>query len=621
MKPLLLLASLFLALPAFTAEKVEQWIHLMPKDTIGVMAFKNMPELLSDWDKSAFGRFMQDEEVKRWLEPMKDQGEMPWDKYFREIYGTGLHDTLKHETGPAVAFFVPGNLAEMEKTKSLPFVGLSDASQNQATQEEQKRKHREHLKKGEHPQLKESTLDIAGASVSIATDSDEAGAAWVDAFCFVEGVMIETTDRRLMEYMIGAVKSGSGEAGDEVRGHFERLMQLREGVADVTVYLNNTRLLDLAKQVLAEAEKNKGPNNAAPNPMGDVKPEQIIEAIGLQEVKGLALSLDFADDCSHAEMFVFHSEKPSGFLSWLSSNEKEVELPAFIAEDVAGASVSTVEWLKVYDGLMGTLSKISPQMGMMATMYLAGFEQQNGFKIRDDFFGSLRGAIQASDIDGKTQSDVMGFKIQNADKLGTALKGLQNALGGMGFAAFEESDYLGYTLHTLKAGGGGSGASATPEIAYVNTGKYLLIGSGKLDALRKVLARMKDPSGSSIWETPRAQSQLALLPKGFNALSVTDSSKMTSLFFNTLEMVSKQASTQQKAAKKKKGPGKGPAKGGDGSAKPAADPGNELAKFVDSKNRPSDATFQKYFGTMMSANYAHPDAMHIHMLATPVEAK
>lgn len=618
---LLLITSLLLALPAFAAEKVEQWINLMPKDTVGVLAFKSMPELLADWDKSSFGKFMQDEETKRWLEPMKEDGETPWDKYFKGVYGTGLYDTLKDETGPAVAFFVAGEAAEMEKTKSIPFIGLSDASQNQPQQEEHKRKHREHLKKESHPNLKESTLDIAGVSVSIATDSEEADAPWVDAFCFVDGVMIEATNRKLMEYMIGAVKSGSGEASAEIRGHFERLAQLREGVADVTLYFNGTRALGLLKEKLAEEAKKEG-KKAAANPLGDVKPEQILEAVGLNEFQGIAITLDFADDRSRSDMLVFHPEKPVGILSWVSSSAKDVELPAFIADDVASAQVSTVEWLKMYDGLMGMVTKLSPQMGMMAAMYLGGFEQQNGFKIRDDFFGSLEGEnFQVSDSDGKAQSEVMGFKIKNSEKLGVALKGIQNALGGMGFAAFDESDYLGYKVNTLKASGGGSGASAMPEIAYVNTGKHLLIGSGKLDALRKVLGRMKDPSGGSIWETPRAQAQIALLPKGYNGLGVTDSSKMISTIFNAMEMVSKQAAGQKKSATKKKGPGKGPAKGGDDDAKPAEAASDALAKFVDSKNRPSDATFQKYFGTMMSGSYSHPDALHVQMLSTPVEGK
>lgn len=617
----LLLTTLLLALPAFAAEKVEQWINLMPKDTVGVLAFKSMPELLADWDKSSFGKFMQDEETKRWLEPMKEDGETPWDKYFKGVYGTGLYDTLKDETGPAVAFFVASDAAEMEKTKSIPFIGLSDASQNQPQQEEHKRKHREHLKKESHPDLKESTLDIAGVSVSIATSSEEADAPWVDAFCFVDGVMIEATNRKLMEYMIGAVKSGSGEASAEIRGHFERLAQLREGVADVTLYFNGTRALGLLKEKLAEEAKKEG-KKAAANPLGDVKPEQILEAVGLNEFQGIAITLDFADDRSRSDVLVFHPEKPVGILSWVSSSAKDVELPAFIADDVASAQVSTVEWLKMYDGLMGMVTKLSPQMGMMANMYLAGFEQQNGFKIRDDFFGSLEGEnFQVSDSDGKAQSEVMGFKIKNSEKLGVALKGIQNALGGMGFAAFDESDYLGYQVNTLKASGGGSGASAMPEIAYVNTGKHLLIGSGKLDALRKVLGRMKDPSGTSIWETPRAQAQIALLPKGYNGLGVTDSSKMISTIFNAMEMVSKQAAGQKKSATKKKGPGKGPAKGGDDDAKPAEAASDALAKFVDSKNRPSEATFQKYFGTMMSGSYSHPDALHVQMLSTPVEGK
>ncbi|MBL9133658.1 MAG: hypothetical protein JNG86_20780 [Verrucomicrobiaceae bacterium] len=620
-----LAAALLTALPASAADKVEQWINLMPKDTVGILAFKSMPELLADWDKSAFGKFMQDEEAKRWLEPMKEDGQMPWDKHFKDIYGTGLYETLKDERGAAVGFFVLGDPKEMDPKDGPPFIGLSEITDNQSLQEEHKRRHREHLKKDKHPNLKESTIDISGVTVSIAADSDEPDAKWVDAYAFVDGVMVEAKNRKLMEYIIGAVKSGSGDAPAEIREHFGRLAQLREGTADVTIYMNGTRILDLVKQSLADAEKNKAGEKkaAAPNPMGDIKPEQIMEVIGLHEMKGLAITMDFADERSTSDVVIFHPEKPAGILSWVTTDAKDVELPAFIAADVASGQVSRVDWLKLYDGLMGMITKLSPQMGMMANMYLGGFEQQNGFKIRDDFFASLADEnFQVQDSDGKKQSDVMGFKIKNAEKLGTALKGIQNALGGMGFAAFDESDYLGYKINTLKmsTANAGTPAGAMPEIAYVNTGKHLLIGSGTLDALRKTLGRMKDPSGGSLWETPRAQAQMALVPKGFSGLGIADSSKMISMVFNAMEMVSKQAGTQKKAAATKKGPGKGPAKGGD-AAKPADAAGDALAKLVDSKNRPSDATFQKYFGTMMSASYSHPDAMHVQMLSTPVEAK
>jgi hypothetical protein len=614
-------AAFLTALPAFAADKVEQWITLAPKDTVLAIALKDTPELLADWDNSAFGKFMQDEEAKRWLEPMKEDGVMPWDKYFNDIYGTGLYDTLKEGRGTTMAFLIAKDAAAFEKNE-LGFIAFSEVGDNETRLIDQKKQDFEHDKK-EHPEAKVSTEDIQGVTVNISAESDAADAKWEDAYAVVDGVMIEASNRENITYAIAALKSGSGDAPAEIREHFGRLSQLREGVADITIYANGTRILDLAKEGIANAEKKEDKKKAAPNPMGDIKPEQIIEAIGLHELKGIAITLDFADDRTRSDVAILHSEKPAGFLSWVQTDAKDVELPAFIADDVASGQVSRVEWLKLYDGIMGMVTKLSPQMGMMANMYLGGFEQQNGFKIRDDLFGSLANEnFQVQDGDGKTQSNVMGLKIKNAEKLGTALKGIQNALGGMGFAAFEESDYLGYKLNTFKMSTVTPAAGApAAEIAYVNTGKYLLIGSGSLDALRKTLGRMKDPSGGSIWETPRAQAQMALLPKGFSGLGIADSSKMISILFNAMEMVSKQAATQKKSATKKKGPGKGPAKDDPDADKPADASGEALAKFVDSKNRPSDATFQNYFGTLMSATYSHPDAQHLQMLSTPVEAK
>ena len=617
------LAAVLFALPAAAAEKLEQWINLMPKGTVGVLAFKSMPELLADWDKSAMGRFMQDEETLRWLEPMKEDGMMPWDKHFTDIYGTGLYDTLKDETGPGVAFFVINDADDLESKAGPPFIGLSDASTNQSVQEEHKRKHREHLKKEKHPELKEDTIDIAGVPVSIATDSGDEKAKWVDAYAFVDGVMIEAHDRRLMEYMIGAIKSGSGDAPAEIRDHFSRLTQLREGLADVTIYVNATRILDLVKQAMAKAAEKEEKKPAAPNPLGDIKPEQIMSILGADELKGLAITMDLADDRSTSDIVMFHSEKPAGFLSWVRSEAKDIELPGFIAADVTSGQTGHVEWLKLYDGILGMVTKLSPQAGMMAAMYLGGFETQNGFKIRDDFFGSLQGDnFQVQDGDITSASEVYGFKVKDSEKLGTALNGIKNALGGMGFAAFEESDYLGYKLNTFKMSTANAGGAAnTPEIAYCDTGKYLLIGSGTLDTLRKTLSRMKDPSGPSIWETPTAQAQLALIPRDFNGLAIADSGKMITMIFSAMEMVSKQAASQKKSSAKKKGPGKGP-KGGKSDASSGADDASAmLAKFVDSKNRPSDDTFRKYFGNMMSASYTHPDALHMHSITTPVEAK
>ena len=74
-----------------------------------------------------------------------------------------------------------------------------------------------------------------------------------------------------------------------------------------------------------------------------------------------------------------------------------------------------------------------------------------------------------------------------------------------------------------------------------------------------------------------------------------------------------EAKSGAKAAANKKGPGK-KALAPDESATAAAAGG-----WFDPGARPSNETFQRYFGSLLSASYAHPDAIQLHYLTTPVE--
>ncbi|MBK8091747.1 MAG: hypothetical protein IPK32_07125 [Verrucomicrobiaceae bacterium] len=606
-----LTAAFLSVLPAAHADKVEQWIKLAPKDTFFTLAMKDTQEVLADWDKSSFAKFMQDEEAVRWLEPTKEDGEFPWDKHFKEIYGTGLYDTLKEARGSTVVFLGSKGVA-FEKKENMFFVALSEAGDNEARLTEQKKQEIENKKK-KHANLKELTEEIHGVTVHIRAESDAADAKWLDAHAIIDGVFVEGNNREGLSSMIAALKSGSGEGGAELMAQAARVSQLREGTADIFVHLNLKPLLVIAKKAAVEGMKK----SKSPVP---VTAEQIFAALGLDAFESLAFTVDMQDDRSTTDFFIMHKEKPEGILSWMRHPATEVTLPAFMPADVAAASVGRFDWVNFYDGLMGAVMKLSPQMGMMAAMGLGSMEQQAGFKLRDDFFASLGDEMyQAQDgVDALKQSQVIGFTVKNSEKLGSALKGLGNMLSTSGFGAFEESDYLGYTLNSLKAAKSNSGGQ---EIAYCNTGKQLFIGIGQLDVMKKVLGRLKDPAGPSLWDSPRTQAQLAMLPKGNNGVGVTDFSRLISTFFTAMETISKQQAGMKKAgAAKKKGPGKGPAKSGDATgAEKNSD--ETLAKLLDAKNRPSDATFRKYFGTMLSSSYTHADCIHGRSLTTPVEAK
>ncbi len=593
----LLLAS---ALPATAADRLEQWFNLMPKDTVGVIAVKNTPELLADWDQSHLAKFMQDAEVQRWTAPLRKDGDAPWDKFFKDHYGTGMHDTLKDYPGALVSFLVLNELDDFKDTP--PNVSLCEVAGKQKEIEAHKVAEVEAEKK-KNSALKLSTADIGGVSVQIASDGDADDNACFTSWAVIGDVMIESTSRKHMEYMIAALKNNAGDPPGPAREHLTRIGQVTNGGGDAMLYFNGERLLHLGEKALAAAEAKKKDAKQSGMPGFDIKPKQIMEMLGVQELQAAALTLELQDGQMRSDLTILHPEKPSGLISLMRATASDVALPAFIPAGVLQGSVGRYDFAKLYDGILGMITKLGP-MAMMVTMQIPQFEQQLGFKIRDDLFGSLTDemfSVQDGALD--KQSQVLGFKIKNADKLGGALDSLKRFVGA-GFGAFEESDYLGFTVNTLKTS---QTASAATEMAYCNTGKHLLVSIGNQEVLKKVLARIKDPAGPSLWEGAQVQKLLAAVPKNFGGASVTDVGSMLDLLVTAASALESQAGVP-KGSDKKKGPGK---------------KGSEMAAAASTLNlaaRPSKKTFQRYFGSMLGTQYSHPDAIQIHYLVMPPEA-
>lgn len=600
----LLLASI---LPASAADRLEQWYNLMPKDTVGVIAIKNTPELLTDWDKSSYAKFMQDDEAKRWMAPMRKDGDAPWDKFFKDTYGSGMYDTLKDYPGALVSYLVVGDIAQFDKNP--PNVSLCEIAGKQKEIEAHKLAEVE-AKKKQNADVKLRTEDIGGVSVQIAVLSDAADAPWILAWAVVGDVMIEANTHALMEYMIGALKNNAGDPPGAAREHLSRIGQVTNGGGDMLLYFNGVRLLELGEQAFAAAEAKKKADGQANPGMGfDFKPKMIMDMLGAQELQAFALTAELTDTQSRMDLTILHPLKPTGLLSLMRGSGNEVTLPTFIPAGILTASVSRMDFGTVYDGLLGMIGKLGP-MAMMITMQIPQFEGQLGFKIREDLFGSLADeVIQVQDGSGTKESQVMGFKIKDADKLGGALEGLKRYVGA-GFGAFEESDYLGFKINTLKLT---QTANAATEVAYCNTGKYLLISVGGQETLNKVLGRMKDPSGPSVWDNPHVQNLLSLVPKNYNGVGVTDAGRLMNTIATAAATLESKTGAKGKAAAKKKGPGK---KALAPEAAAAA-----ASSWFDASARPSNETFEHYFGSLLSTSYSHPDAIQIHYLTTPVEAK
>ncbi|MFO1484019.1 MAG: hypothetical protein U1F71_11745 [Verrucomicrobiaceae bacterium] len=606
MKRALILITLCASLlPASAADRLEQWYNLMPKNTAAIIAVKNTQELLADWEASTFAKFMQDEATQRWMAPMRSQGDAPWDKFFKEHYGTGMYDTLKDYPGALVSFLVLEDLEDFKDNP--PSVAICEVAGKQKEIEAHKLAEVDAEKKKDE-EIKVETIDIGGVSTQIATSNLEKDACFT-AWAFVDDVMIEATSRKLMEYMIGAVKSGAGDAPSAARDHLTRIGQMTNGGGDMMLYINGARFLELGQKAIAAAEKEKKPDQKDAMAAMGITPQVIMNVVGAQELQAVAVTMEMEEGRMRGDVTILHPDKPAGLLSLMRASGDNVALPAFIPGDVLQGAVTRYDFAKFYDSIMGMVMKLGP-MAMMVTMQIPQFEQQLGFKIRDDFLGSLDDEISTiQDGAADKQSQVMCFKIKDAEKVGGALDGLKRYLGA-GFGAFEESDYLGFNIQTMKLS---QSSSAASEVAYCNTGKYLLVSVGDKKTLNKVLSRMKDPSGPSIWENAQVQKLLAAAPKNYGGVTVTDVGSTISMLASAASTIEAQAAGRKKAAEaKKKGPGKK-------ALAPEDEPAASNAKMLDSEAIPPKEVFQRYFGRMLGTQYSHPDSIQIHYLVIPPE--
>ena len=601
---LLLLAALALLASPARAEKLEQWYKLLPKNTVGLIAIKDSPELIADWDKSGIAKLMDDPEFKKWTAPMMTDGKAPWDKFAEETSGESFREMISHTSGSALIVFAADSPADFEG-EQFPFAALSEVGDKQKEIEEAEAREAD-LAIKKNPELKLRTREIAGVQVNILSESDEPDAKWESAWVIVDGVLVEAFSTKLFEYFISALKTGTAEASEVVSSHLARHAQLTDGTTDIAIYTNGEVLMKWLQDGLSEAMK--GAKSQMP-----MDPKMIFEALGTRELQSIGVGIDLSDSQSRVDVSLLHPAKPTGFLSLFRSNGTEVALPSFIPADALAGQVSRQSLGDVWDGLLGMVNKLGP-LAMMATMQVGQIEQQMGFKIKEDLFGSLSDEIvQASDGSATAQSQVFGIKVKDRAKLAGALDGLKRFIGQGFGAAFEESDYLGYTISTYKASQAAAAGAASNEIGYCLTDDYLIFSTGKQELLKKVLGRMKEPSGPSIWESARTQDLIGMLPKGYSGVGVSDASKQILLVVDAMTAVQKQAAGKKKAPAAKKGPGKGPKAGG--AESPKAGP----SEWFDPEARPSEDTFKKYLGTEVSGTYSHPEAVHFRMLSKPVE--
>lgn len=474
----------------------------------------------------------------------------------------------------------------------------------------------EATRKKKHPNAVLKTVDIAGAQVTVIAEDDSEKAKWIIGSVVVDGIQIESRDAETIEQAIGSVKSG-GDSAKKVE-QLSRIAELNGGTSDLTLLADLDSLIALLQKKLMESA---GKESAMP-----FSPAIFLSVLGLEELKSLAVTLDFNDERSSGNMILLHTPKPQGILPVLMrGTSTEVPQLPFLPANADQASVSRQSFGNIYDALMGGLQKLGP-MAAMLTMQLDQMEQKAGMSLRKDLFGSMDDVMAQAqtlkmDLGSEPKvSQVTAIKLKDAARFQSALNAVL-AMAGNGFGVFEESEIEGQKVHTLKpslaADAGAGAAKSSTQIAYAVTDEYLLFCQGSQDMLKNVLARLKtkDAAGS-IWDDATAQAAIAALPKGYSGMAVSNGASLMKTVASLITQFQSMSGTGKPGAKSvapRKGP-KGAAPAGDGE-KPAK--AGDNGPSFDAKAMPGEEVFKKYFGQSASANYAESDATVVRMIALP----
>jgi len=599
-----LAAALLSLVPAsHAADRLEEWMKFLPENTIATLHVKNAPELGEDWKKSALGRFLEDEEVKKWLAPGLKEGGSALDKISKEETGMTFAENMAVYPGASLVAFALNDAETMSKQEEPPFVAFSDIAGKEEEFKAAKAKTLE-AKKKKHADAELITTDLAGHEVSVIAESKEAEAKWIESWAIVDGVVLESNNKELLESTLAGMKGGGGEAA--IAPKLNRLIELAEGTPDISLCVDLEPLIAMAAEALGKSAGEQMP----------FPPEVILAALGLDELQSIAFTMDFTDERGLMNFVILHDENPSGLMTTLMrGTSTEVPQPAFVPPGMSSASVTRQSFSNIWNALMAGVEKLGPMAAMM-TAQIGMVEQQVGMTLKNDLFGTMDDTVVTMELAGTPKpgsdlpnvSTVTMIKLKDAPRFTAALEAVKKIIGN-GFAVFEETEFEGHKIFAVKSSltpAAGAG-QASPQISYVITDEYVAFANGGMDLLHKVLTRMKSPEGESFWDDAAAQEALKALPKDYTGFGVTRGGTQLRTILTTFAQL-------QEMGAKGKGKGKGKGKSDDD----ADEEEEETSKMFDASATPSEEVFNKYFGTGSTGMYSLPDAIQATYISLPV---
>ncbi|HEU5080649.1 MAG TPA: DUF3352 domain-containing protein [Opitutaceae bacterium] len=526
------LGTLGLSLAAF-AHANSPITHIASDDAALIIAVHDVPTVLSEWDRSAWAKTWNDDQVKKFFAPLRaEMDASDWSGKFKEKTGYTLQELLGFATGDAVLILDNANFALEQPAGTPPVLIGIDVGDNASKLESVL------TKAAKDENALDETSDFSGVVVHTLQpntkkdDSSNTPTIWA----IVDGKLVLSPSRETLLGAIDAIKNGSVHNPWDNSERYAKMQQRSGGDSHFIVSVNAATLYPTFKALAIERAKANPQNNPL-----NLDPEALLSALGLDTFREFYMTGRLHEEGTEMHAALLYSEA-KGLMKLFAYHDGPPATPPFISAKWNSVSTAKFSLKEAFTALEEILENFSPPLAGLFQGQLRSFNKQLGIDIKRDLFGSMGDSLIASNI---TPADLppdvapsafdmeqfFAFSLEDTDAFSKAVTALQNSSGPNAENLFKTRDYLGEKIVSFNFPA--PAGAKQRGIHYSITKGYFLMSVGSAAPLETALQTMSGGQ-PTLWEKPEIKAALSRMPERAGAFSYQDMRTVIASAFQSL---------------------------------------------------------------------------------------
>jgi hypothetical protein len=311
------------------------------------------------------------------------------------------------------------------------------------------------------------------------------------------------------------------------------------GNADIIAAANTPFLAQELRNFIVGKAKEAGSN------LMSVDFVKAYDTLRLGNILALWVALEVTPADVRIKSSLSYTEK-SGLLSLLTHKPLDPLVPAFIP---AGKVFDTANWdmTQAWKNLESLLAEALPTIKPLLDIQLASIKSEHGLDVRDallENFGQNMACVfnAGKNLRRLGKSDFMPsnemlfiMELRDSAKLASFIETALAKLGkGGDEAVFDEIDYMGVKIRSLKRSLFGNNADVLPHFAYaIHDGKFFF-AMDATDVLKRTIAEIKTPQNPAA-KDPSVQKAMKYALKDAVGFSYADISAIVDIYLDMIE--------------------------------------------------------------------------------------